>query len=456
MKRTPASVLKKWFHLGIRAALSRLPRAWRFALFRAMVDCDPQPDPRLELKIADTQDELEACFRLLHDAYVASGFMQPDPSGLRVTVYHALPTTTTLCAKVDGQVVGTLSMIRDGVFGFPLQSVFDLTALRAQGGNIAEISALAIAPAYRKTGGKLLFPLMKFMYEYAREYFDTRHLVIAVNPNKIEMYESLLFFQRLHGSEVDRYDFANGAPAVGASLDLVQAPELFRQAYAHRRPRKDLHHYFTTCRLPNIRMPGRRFHTTNDPVMTPAMLAHFFQRRTHVFDQLDDRKRLLLRSIYDLDAYAEVLPTATTGVRLQHALRQHQRFSIRCPAQLSVRSYDSELSYDLQVVDISMHGFQAECPVPLPEGTQGRLTIDLGAHDRAELSAVAVRRTLLDGRAYYGFSVCQPGRAWQRCVRALSTGRTHADLDVTPVDAVLVDPAGDGPTRQADLLAQVA
>ena len=63
------------------------------------------------LKIADTKEELEACFTLLHDAYVDSGFMKPDPSGMRVTIYHALPTTTTLCAKYDGQVVGTLSLI---------------------------------------------------------------------------------------------------------------------------------------------------------------------------------------------------------------------------------------------------------------------------------------------------------------------------------------------------------
>jgi hypothetical protein len=65
---------------------------------------------------------------LLHDAYVAAGFMKPAVSGLRVTIYHALPTTTTLCAKFDGQVVGTLSLIRESVFGFPLQAIFDLTA----------------------------------------------------------------------------------------------------------------------------------------------------------------------------------------------------------------------------------------------------------------------------------------------------------------------------------------
>jgi hypothetical protein len=81
---------------------------------------------------------------------VAAGFMQPDPSGLRVTIYHALPTTTTLCAKWDGQVIGTISMIREGVFGFPLQQSSISAQVRSKTGKIAEISALAIDPRFRK------------------------------------------------------------------------------------------------------------------------------------------------------------------------------------------------------------------------------------------------------------------------------------------------------------------
>ena len=32
---------------------------------------------------------------------------------------------------------------------------------------------------------------MKFMHAYCADFFDTRHLVIAVNPKKIELYEAL-------------------------------------------------------------------------------------------------------------------------------------------------------------------------------------------------------------------------------------------------------------------------
>lgn len=395
-----------------RAAVGSLPRDTRFAIFRRMVACDPNPDPRLTLGIARTREDLEACFSLLHDAYVSSGFMRPDPSGLRVTPYHALPTTTTLYARYEEQIVGTLSIVREGVFGFPMQSVFDLTAVRAQPGWIAEISALAVHPDHRKTGGTVLFPLMKFMYEYCTRYFDTRHLVIAVNPRHIDMYESLLLFSRLQVQVVANYDFVNGAPAVGATLDLAAAPEMFRQTYAGRRPERNLHHYFTEVSLPNIRFPQRTYYTTNDPVMTPDLLDHFFNRRTRVFDALDDRRRRLLRAIYPEPEYRGILPRPDDSANAV-PLRRHRRYSLKCPARL-LTSDRPQRGLALDVIDASKHGFLARCDQPLVEGTSGTVRIRLGDDMVATEDAVVVRRvTGTDRREYYGFNIATPGVTWK-------------------------------------------
>lgn len=400
-----------------RRLFSFMPRDLRFALVRQMIDCDPMPDKKLQLKIASSREDLAACFKLLHDAYVDSGFMKPHPSGMRVTSYHALPTTTTLAAHYDGQVVGTISMIREGIFGFPMQSAFDLTPVRALGGRIAEISALAVHPDFRKTGGAILFPLMKFMYEYCRDFFDTRHLVIAVNPNRIEMYEALLFFHRLRSEVVQSYDFANGAPAVGAALDLHAAPEIFRTIYDGRRPRKNLYDYFTKVRLPNIAFPDRRYYTTNDPVMTPEMLDYFFNQATDGFSQLDDRQRRLLHEIYHEDDYRAVLPALPQ--RPQGAvLRRQHRYSLRCPAHLRlVRPTGPSL--DLDVVDISMNGFLAQAPQPLPEHGLGEVSVQLGAGIVARNEAEIVRRVPSGETLLYGFKLEQPCPEWRRCVSDL-------------------------------------
>lgn len=429
MTTQPFRTIRKLVHQSLRKMIASLPRDMRFAIYRSFVDCDPAPDARLELKIAETRDELVACFSLLHDAYVESGFMQPTPSGMRVTIYHALPTTTTLCAKWDGRVVGTISLIRESAFGFPLQKIFDLSPVRQKDGILAEVSALAVHRDFRKTGGAILFPLMKFMYEYATKYFDTRHLLIAVNPNRIEMYESLLYFRRLQANTVESYDFANGAPAVGASLDLREAPALLEEVYRNKSPRKNLYDYFTKIALPNLKLPYRRYFTTNDPVLTPELLNYFFNVRTQGFDSLDLRMKVLLHSIYDLPSYRQVLPELpeqAEGIQL----RQHQRFSVKCPGQIKPDGMDIHgVAYPVQVVEVSEYGFQAYAKDSLPLNTWGSAIVQLGKKERSVVKALAVREKANGFNGFYGFRVGEPDLIWKKFVNALQNGRTHGDLE---------------------------
>ena len=429
MKNSRASATKRFLHHALRKAFSVFPRGLRFSVYRSFVDCDPKPDPRLVLKIAQTKEELEACFRLLHDAYVGSGFMKPDPSGMRVNIYHALPTTTTLCAKFDGEVVGTISLIRESVFGFPLQSIFELQEIREKKGRIAEVSALSVHPKFRKTGGTILFPLMKFMYEYCTTFFDTRHLVIAVNPNHIEMYESLLFFERLTQSSVEHYDFVNGAPAVGASLDLHVFPEILKQVYGKKPRSKNLYLYFLRYRLRNIVMPSRRYFTTNDPVMTPDLLDYFFNQCTPTFQHLDEREKGLLHSIYDHAEYKQVLPTVFSESNIQTRQRKHQRYSVKCPGSFSVPGTEKTDVYALRVVELSIDGFLAHSKVPLPTNVWGEATIRLGHEEKSVIKAKVIRGKHKGPYGFYGFKLVEADLSWRKLVGVLKSGTTHEDLD---------------------------
>lgn len=294
-----------------RKSVALPPRNGHPLAQHSSLDCNQAPSERLVLKIAESREELEACFAVLHDAYVESGFMKPHPSGLRVTVYHALPSTTMLCAKFDGWVVGTVSLIRENALGFPMQRIFDLSTVREKGGQIAEVSALAIHPKFRRTSGSILFPLMKTICEYCTTVFDIRHLVIAVNPRHIELYESLLFFRRLTANPVENYDFANGAAAVGATLDIRQACEELRAHYASKPASGNLYDYFTQISLANIKLPDRGAYANGDPALPPELLDYFFNVRTRVFDNLDEHQTAILHSIYHRPEYGAVLPPLT-------------------------------------------------------------------------------------------------------------------------------------------------
>lgn len=427
----PLRQLRKAWHQAVRNSIASLPRSWRFAVFRSFASCDPHPDPRLVLKIAETQEELEACFQLLHDAYVQAGFMKPDPSGLRVTLYHALPTTTTLCAKYDGRVVGTLSLIRESAMGFPLQAIFDLSGVREKQGQLAEVSALAVHPDFRKTGGMILFPLMRFMREYCTSYFDTRHLVIAVNPDRIEMYESLFFFERLTARTVENYDFANGAPAVGASVDLKAAPEIFKRYYAGKSPRKNLHAYFFNEKpLTNIQLPKRRYYTTNDPVLTPELLDYFFNQRTQGFAKLDEHKKAILHGIYaDQPGYLAVLP-ALADSRDKKEKRFQKRFSVRCPGQLTILYATGQSEQvDMEVIEMSHSGFQALARKPLPLRVWSDAIIRLGQHEVSHVKAMAEHGSTQGDYCFYGFQLGAEDFNWRKFVSALNHATLHGDMD---------------------------
>lgn len=427
MKNSPAtfrSNAKRFLHQSLRKAFSVFPQSLRFAVYRSFVDCDPKPDKRLVLKIAETREELQACFRLLHDAYVGSGFMRPDPSGMRITIYHALPTTTTLCAKFDGEVVGTISLIRESVFGFPLQSIFDLHEIREKRGRIAEVSALAVHPKFRNTGGSILFPLMKFMYDYSTSYFDTRHLVIAVNPNRIEMYESLLLFERLTENTVKNYDFANGAPAVGATVDLHVIPTILKRVYGNKPRRKNLYLYFLRTRLRNIVMPSRRYFTTNDPVMTPDLLDFFFNQCTSTFHDLPDRERGLLHSIYNLPEYQPVLPTVFSESSFERRHRMHERYSLKCPGSFSITDTEPPSHYALQVVEFSDDGFLAQSKAQLPPHIWGQVSVRLGSEEKSTVKAMVVRGK----QGFYGFKLAESDLSWRKLVSVLKAGTTSDDL----------------------------
>ncbi len=428
MLRRIHSLVRKWLHGGVRKLISWLPRKQRFKIFRSFAECNPAPSERLVLKIAETKEELEQCFAVLHDAYVGSGFMKPDPSGLRVTIYHALPTTTTLCAKWDGKVVGTISLVRESALGLPLQRIFDLTAVREKGGNIAEVSALAIHRNFRKTGGSILFPLMKFMYEYCTTFFDTRHLLIAVNPSHIEMYESLLFFQRLTAKVVESYDFVNGAPAIGATLDLKEAHEIFRKHYSSKPARRNLFAYFMDVKLPNIQFPHRRFFTTNDPVLTPDLIDYFFNVRTDGFKNLSQRKKTLLHLIYDLPEYRAVLPASPVDAE-NNPTRRHQRFSVKCPGKLALLTAEGHEEISIEVIEVSRYGFQVRAADPLPLNIWCEMTIHLGASDVSHFRALALREDDSDLPGLYGFQLGEPDIPWRKFVSALYRSTTYGDLE---------------------------
>jgi hypothetical protein len=319
-------------------------------------------------------------------------------------------------------------LIRENALGLPLQKIFDLSAVVQKKGRMAEVSALAVDKGFRKNGGAILFPLMKFMYEYCTAFLDVRHLVIAVNPGHIERYESLLFFQRLSQRVVENYDFVNGAPAVGATLDLEEAPEIFRKHYAGKPPRRNLYAYFTQVKLPNIEFPKRRFHTTNDPVLTPELIDYFFNIWTDTFRNLSTRKKVLLHSMYDPPEYKAVLPELSAGAG-SVSIRHHERFSVRCPAKLVAQGMGEDQGIPIELVEVSEHGFRARANVALPLNVWFETVVQLGHGDISRVRSMTLHSNGSGTDGFHGFSLEDPDILWRKFVSALYHSKIYANLE---------------------------
>lgn len=378
-------MVQKMMRNALFAALRHSPKVLRDRVFRSRLDLRPLPRD-LMFEIARSRSDLDKAFQLLHDAYVREGFSKPHISGRRVTDYHALPSTTTLLAKCKEEVVATITVIRDGPFGLPADAVADFSDFRARGERLGEVSSLAINPRFRGRSGEVMFHLFKYMLHYSMYYFGLDRFVIVVNPDRITLYESILAFERIPAATVRAYSFANNAPGVCATLDLIHLEQNFQRLYAGRPRHCNIHQFFfgpySLAEKRRFRFPERRYYTAMDPVMRPDIMDYFFNQCTDCFCHLDPRKVGILRHIYQEQAYASVWPRHMFGTAAHD--RGHRRFDVTCNAAIVGCSVEGSV---LPALDASRAGLRLRVDMPLRYLDRSLLEVAVGRGKRARVVA---------------------------------------------------------------------
>lgn len=265
------------------------------------------PPGRFSVQIAETREDLEAAYRLLHDCYVGIGLMDPHPSGLRCTFFSAMPFTTAIVAKDGDQVVGTVSLIRDSSAGLPSDQEFRAynDGYREQGERLVEVSALAVRPDYRNQHHVVTFLLVKYLYAYAREYMDASMFCAVVHPRAYDFYAALMGYEK-NGEPVP-YSSVKGAQAlhmtVSAGRDRL---ERLRYSYPSLERSRNFAAFLDSPE-PGFVFPRARRECSLDPVMTPELLRHFFMEKTGLFSKLSAAALAQVRSAYEVHFGAEAL-----------------------------------------------------------------------------------------------------------------------------------------------------
>lgn len=313
-----------------RKILKYLPSKFRYEYMRKNSKINQTwPSPQFEIKIADSEEELALAYKLLHDSYVQSGFMNPAPTGMRVLVQHVLPQTTTIVAKWDSKIIGTLSIIRDNSFGLPLEKIFHIDARRTNGRRLAEVSSLTIDPSFRGQADKILFPMIRYVVQYARYYFGVHEFVIAVNPSMVDFYIGYMCFEKLKAKAIP-YDFVKGAPAVGLYLNFETSDERWKQAFDHRPEHSNFFKYWTTIpKALENKLPDKKYASISDPILTPSLLADFFLIKARLNERLNKRDYESLMELYPHKTFQEILRP-----HYEKVMRRELRYSVNMEAKL--------------------------------------------------------------------------------------------------------------------------
>jgi hypothetical protein len=287
--------------------MRRLPSPISGPLVRSGLIVDRRHVDGVVFKVADSRDELEAAYRLVHEVYLREGYTEPHESGIRVNLRYALPTTATIIGLLDGEVVITLTVIGDSSLGLPMDMIFseELYSLRRDGRYIAEIGALASHPEFRKRRQALALYADKASLLYAMRHLGADDVVIAINPKHEWVYKHLVLFEPI--SEVKLYHYVNDAPAIAMRLDMTSSLDRWEKAYAGRPADRSFFEFFKARDPEHIQLPEAEEPYT---VWDEELFTYFFEYKT-------DPRRDGHGSLLDLYRIMFDLPGADSGLGRQ-------------------------------------------------------------------------------------------------------------------------------------------
>lgn len=254
----------------------------------------------------DLEDHWQA-YRLVHDCYVARGYIEPRPEGARVRSFEAMPEMATFVAKSDDRIVAVTGVLMDSPeLGLPSEGTYgeEIDALRRQQRRVCEITNLAIDPDYRNT--PVFSELTRCCLGHARavNYDD---LIIAISPEHARFFRDVLLFEPWGGRRI--YCQATGDEVVGMRLDLRRLEKRAIEADKALGDRAVLHDFYF-ARNPYHELV-RRWAIRAAGIFTDvALLRELFVFRSGLLGRLSAKEAAAIRCRWGADTFQQVLAEA--------------------------------------------------------------------------------------------------------------------------------------------------
>ncbi len=189
----------------------------------------------IQYRPVETVDELKTAAQLLYQGYLRRGYANTNPAQMRLSIYHALPETTTFVAIHPRLgIVGTLALIEDSRLGLPMDEVYksELDTMRRSRHRLAEASMLALnnelfgqqtLPLFHMSKFVVTLRLFKAMFDYLRGCTAVTELAACFNPRHQVLYD-FLHLEPLAG--LRSYARVNGHPAIARHLNIAKTKQV--------------------------------------------------------------------------------------------------------------------------------------------------------------------------------------------------------------------------------------
>ena len=241
--------------------------------------------------------DLEKAYRLVHDVYVAAGYIRPQLSGLRVRMFEASPEEATFVAKIDGRIVGVVSVAVDSPeLGLPSDVSFkaELDALRAGGSRLSEMTNQVVSEEYRKSGVATELMRCAAAHVIQGSYDEA---IATISPSHSAFYR-ILGFREIGAAR--SYSTAVYDPVVALSVDVGQ----YRQAEAELDEASRFIHHFLADGNPFMKRVAKWNRQARDQFRDAYLLRRLFITETGFITQCSNTELQFLEHAWGRRLFA--------------------------------------------------------------------------------------------------------------------------------------------------------
>jgi len=173
-----------------------------------------------KVRVANRPALRQKAYELIHYLYAKKGFARVKDPGVWLSIYDALPDTTTFVVEDDqGCVEGAITAVFDSPIGLPADELYqeEIDVVRNSGAKICEIVSLGTKNTDKNTL-KILACLFYCVWLLAWRIRKATDFVVTVNPSHKKFYCRKLLFKEIGPQR--NYAKVNGAPSVLLNVPL--------------------------------------------------------------------------------------------------------------------------------------------------------------------------------------------------------------------------------------------